>query len=74
MSLPPWEIYVKDPFQDLPLLDSDPIVCPTCGTSQKDLHRHGHMGCAECYRVFAGDARRALLVLQGTHRHVGKGL
>ncbi|HEX5324508.1 MAG TPA: hypothetical protein VFW40_12025 [Capsulimonadaceae bacterium] len=75
MSLPPWDIYTKDPFQDLPIaLDRDPKVCPSCGNAEADLHTDGRMGCAECYRVFAGDVRRALIVLNGTHRHVGKDL
>jgi protein arginine kinase activator len=75
MSLPPWDIYVKDPFQDLlPPLDREPKACPSCGTTNADLHTDGRMGCAECYRVFSDEVRRALIVLHGTHRHVGKDL
>lgn len=75
MSLPPWDIYTTDPFADLPAAgEREPAVCPRCGTTPADLRANGFMGCAECYTAFAGDVRRALTKLHGTHRHIGKDL
>jgi len=73
MDLSEWEPKIADPFADLlPIFEREPKTCPKCGTTQADLHNDGRMGCAECYRVFASEVRRALLVLHGANRHVGK--
>lgn len=75
MSLSAWYIYTGDPLAEpLPAGLDQPLVCPRCGTARADLHSDGRMGCAECYRVFADDVRRALIALHKTHRHVGKDL
>lgn len=65
---------LTDPFADVPAEERESVVCAKCGTSQADLYSDGRMGCAECYKVFAGDVRRALIVIHSTHRHVGKNL
>lgn len=66
---------MADPFADLsPIEERENIACPRCQTTLDDLYSDGRMGCAECYKVFAGDVRRALIVIHGTHRHLGKNL
>ena len=46
--------------------------CPGCGTSLADLYTDGRMGCARCYETFADIIQRALVVLHGSTRHMGK--
>lgn len=48
--------------------------CPGCGTSVRDLYSDGRMGCARCYDAFGDIIQRALVVLHGANRHIGKTL
>ena len=57
-----------------PDAQDDNRVCPGCGTTLRDLHTDGRMGCARCYEVFADVVSAAATHLHGTDRHIGKTL
>ena len=64
-----------DLFSDIVQPDPDDNRrCPGCGTSIADLYTDGRMGCALCYDTFHDIIHRALVVLHGETRHVGKTL
>jgi len=52
----------------------EPIVdtCPSCGTTRRDLDVDGHLGCADCYRVFEAEVLHALQEIHGAVQHIGK--
>jgi protein arginine kinase activator len=50
------------------------LTCPHCGTTIVDLNKDGRMGCAHCYDTFRDVIQRALVMLHGSSRHIGKTL
>ena len=62
-------------FADIdPVHAETELRCPKCGTTLTDLYSDGRMGCASCYDTFRDVIQRALVVLHGASRHVGKTL
>lgn len=51
---------------------STPDVCPSCGTTRRDLDVDGRMGCADCYDVFEAEVVQALREIHGAVQHIGK--
>ena len=53
-------------------VETDDLVCPSCGFSQTDFKKTGRFGCADCYHVF-DDGLEGLLEAMHKHtQHVGK--
>ena len=46
--------------------------CPDCGISLEELRRHGRVGCAGCYDVFADYLAELLERMHGAQEHVGR--
>jgi protein arginine kinase activator len=57
-----------------PLSPESEQCCPVCGTALAGLYSNGRMGCPFCYEAFREVVGRALLVLHGASRHIGKTL
>ena len=49
-----------------------PGACASCGATLTDFRESGRLGCAECYRSFAGPLRDLLRRLHGSSRHIGE--
>ncbi len=48
------------------------IRCKTCNLSYAEFRRGGKLGCADCYRTFAGRLDPLLRRIHGSTRHTGK--
>lgn len=46
--------------------------CLACGSTRMDIEKTGKMGCAECYKRFAGLAELLFVKCQHASSHVGK--
>jgi len=57
--------------EDSPYGTEEP-VCPTCGTTRRDLDVDGRLGCADCYRTFEAEVLHALQEIHGAVQHIGK--
>ena len=47
-------------------------TCPKCGTQIRTVRSSGHVGCAECYRVFHSRVQQLLDQAGLTESHVGR--
>ena len=54
------------------LVSADALSCPGCGTSFQTVEKRGTVGCAECYRAFAGRIRAFLQELEIPLAHTGR--
>jgi protein arginine kinase activator len=50
----------------------DEKKCPKCGSSFKDFHKTGRLGCDKCYETFEDNLDTLLRRLQGSIQHAGK--
>lgn len=48
------------------------VRCSLCGKSFADIAESGRLGCANCYKTFAGQLAPSLQRIHGTVKHVGK--
>jgi protein arginine kinase activator len=54
------------------LINTATLSCPGCGTSFQSISRHGAVGCAECYRTFAGKIELYMEEIGMPTRHSGR--
>lgn len=47
-------------------------TCPSCGLSFAQFEERGKVGCAQCYRAFAGEMKILLRRLHGSSQHKGR--
>lgn len=48
------------------------LRCETCGLTFEDVAKTGSTGCPDCYRIFSGKLRPAIIKLHGRAVHKGK--
>lgn len=51
---------------------ADEAHCPQCGTSWKDIHEDGLVGCPHCYTTFAEPLQKVMEQLHHSTTHIGK--
>ena len=54
------------------VIETDDLVCPSCGFSQTDFKKTGRFGCADCYHVFDEGLEGLLEAMHKHTQHVGK--
>jgi protein arginine kinase activator len=47
-------------------------ACPGCGMTYTEFRDTGRLGCARCYKTFAGELEPLLRRLHGSTKHAGK--
>ena len=47
-------------------------VCEFCGSTYSDIAKSGHVGCANCYSVFADELFPSIRRIHGNTTHCGK--
>ena len=59
-------------FFGLPALSyAEEKVCPTCGTSYREIAKTGLLGCPDCYKTFEAELENTIGAAQGTTKHHG---
>ncbi len=48
------------------------LRCDACGLTYEEFQNTGRLGCAECYKVFAGQLKPLLLRVHGRSQHAGR--
>ena len=48
------------------------LVCEQCGTTYREFHKTGRLGCTHCYKVFREPLTKALKRLHGSTQHAGR--
>jgi protein arginine kinase activator len=57
---------------DLPLEESDHLVCPNCGITFREFRSQGRLGCPHDYIAFAKELKPLLENIHGETQHTGK--
>lgn len=71
--------FLGDFFEDyetdmLPSFFKEEAVCKSCGAKYEDFIQSGLLGCSECYDMFSYRLDPILKKLQGSTKHVGRGI
>jgi protein arginine kinase activator len=51
---------------------AETLRCDVCGLTYDEFQNTGKLGCAECYKVFAGQLKPLLLRVHGRSQHAGR--
>jgi len=52
--------------------ETEPLICPECGTTYEDFKKFGRLGCSACYDAFHDNLTVLLKKIHGSNQHLGK--
>lgn len=58
----------------IPSFLKEEVTCKSCGTRYEDFIQNGLLGCPECYDIFSYRLDPILKKLQGSTKHIGRGI
>lgn len=71
--------FLGDFFEDyeadmLPNFLKEEVTCKICGSRYEDFMQNGLLGCPDCYEVFSYRLDPIINKLQGSTKHIGRGI